>query len=149
MSTFLAAVLWSGSCRPRRASLVLCSHSALKSIGCHHSEVLSALGSARQICSLLSHLPLQARLLHCGGAFCGWLPWKHTLGDGSCIETRALPHTWPASIGDLRLELLCSLSSVYTLLSAFCHPDVWWNHLAFDVPPISFTTKRLSPFLFH
>lgn len=71
---------------------------------------LNFLGSARQFCYLLSPRPLPATLLHCGGPFCGWRPWN--LGDGIYVE-----HTSPASAGDRRLGLLCSVWSICFLSS--------------------------------
>lgn len=92
---------------------------------------LSFLGSAGQICSLLScgnnrsllsYRHLCTMLLHHGRPFCGWPPWKHSLRRQSWIAHG------PGSIGDLRLGLLCSVSSIYTfcLFSVIKCDEIIW-----------------------
>lgn len=116
---------------------------------------LSFLGSVRRICFLLSCGLLYALQLHCGGLFCGWHPWKHIsrrwqshrIPCVRCPRSCVRYSTCLSSVGDLRQGLLCSVSSIITLPSAFCHAEVCWNLLAFDAP-FSFTVMGLSPFFF-
>lgn len=69
---------------------------------------LSFLGSAGWFCTLLSCGSLHTMLLHSGGPFCGWPPWKHN------SRRQSWTAHGPASTDDLWLGLLCSVSSIYT-----------------------------------
>lgn len=83
---------------------------------------LRFLGSAGQICSLLSGRHLCTLLMHCGWPFCSWPPWKHN------FRRQSWPAHGPASTDDLRLGLLCSVSSIYTfcLFSVIKCDEIFW-----------------------
>lgn len=86
---------------------------------------------------LLSGRPLPARLLHCGGPFCGWRLWKQNPRRQHLRRTRQ-----PCLRGGSKA------AGCFVLFgpSASCHLQMWWNLLAFDAPLTSFTIMGLSLF---
>lgn len=121
---------------------------------------LSFLGFARQIRFCLSRRRLLTRLLQCGGAFCGWPPWKHnsrrwhshrqTAKWKSPLESYS-PWPCPCRWWKAGTPLFCVINlylQMYTIytsnLPAACNPEVRWSLFILDVPSHFYFIPRIT-----